>query len=94
MLANSVRTELDYLAVHPRHQGKGIATALVRSGLLQLKKLGIPIFVFAWKSARGIYLKLGFKEVDRLIQDDTSYGGTGEYGVYFMIYEFPATTAK
>ena len=33
------RTELDYLAVHPENQGRGIATQLVASGLEEAKKI-------------------------------------------------------
>lgn len=41
----------------------------------------------SYKEGRGIYVRLGFKEVDRVIQDDSQYGGAGEYGAYFMIYD-------
>ena len=41
----------------------------------------------AYKAGRGIYSRLGFQEVDRVIQDDSQFGGAGEYGVYFMVYE-------
>lgn len=78
---------MDYLAVHPENKGKGIGTALVESGIQHAEKIGLPIFVLAFKAGRGIYERLGFKEVDRVIQDDTKYGGQGEYGAYFMVYD-------
>ncbi|KAK3329990.1 acyl-CoA N-acyltransferase [Apodospora peruviana] len=78
---------LDYLAVHPDNKGKGIATALVESGIREAERMGIPIFVFAWKSARGIYARLGFREVDRLFEDATAMGGPIQYGAYFMVYD-------
>lgn len=56
--------ELDYLAVHPDDQKKGVASALVQSGLKQAGKLCMPVYVNAWKSALGLYSKLGFEEVD------------------------------
>lgn len=80
-------SELEYLAVHPENKGKGIGTALVESGIKQAEKMGIPIFVMAYKTGLGIYTRLGFKEVDRVIQDCAQWGGQGEYGAYFMIYE-------
>lgn len=87
-------TELDYLAVHPDNQGKGVATALVESGVRAAERMGLPIFVFAFKVARGIYERSGFTELERIIQDDTPFGGTGEYGVYFMVHDVsdPTTT--
>ncbi|GAB1211219.1 hypothetical protein ATERTT37_000332 [Aspergillus terreus] len=87
ILAERPYITLDYLAVHPENKGKGIGTALVESGIQHAEKIGLPIFVLAFKAGRGIYERLGFKEVDRVIQDDTKYGGQGEYGAYFMVYD-------
>ncbi|KAJ7932107.1 hypothetical protein B0H13DRAFT_2520656 [Mycena leptocephala] len=78
---------LEYLAVHPNKKGKGIATALVESGMRQARTMGLPVFIQAFKAGRGVYERLGFKEVWRIVQDDSMYGGTGEYGVYLMVYE-------
>ncbi|KAI1388509.1 acyl-CoA N-acyltransferase [Hypoxylon trugodes] len=89
ILAERPYIKLDYLAVHPENKGKGIATALVESGIRHAEKIGVPIFVMSYKAGRGVYERLGFKEVDRVIQDDSQYGGKGEYGAYFMIYEVP-----
>lgn len=75
------------MAVHPSHKGKGIATALVASGIKFAEHIRISIFTMAFKAGRGIYSRLGFKEVNRVIQDDSQYGGAGEYSTYFMIYE-------
>ncbi|OGM45515.1 hypothetical protein ABOM_006474 [Aspergillus bombycis] len=79
--------KLDYLAVHPRNKGKGIATALVASGIRAAKSINVPIVTMSYKAGRGVYTRLGFEEVDRVIQDDSQYGGAGEYGAYFMIYD-------
>ncbi|KJK68016.1 Acetyltransferase GNAT family protein [Aspergillus parasiticus SU-1] len=79
--------KLDYLAVHPRNKGKGIATALVAAGVRAAESIGLPTFTMSYKAGRGVYARLGFEEVDRVIQDDSQYGGAGEYGAYFMIRE-------
>ncbi|KAF8199840.1 acyl-CoA N-acyltransferase [Mycena galopus ATCC 62051] len=76
---------LDYLAVHPENKGKGVATALVESGLREADRMGVPVFILAFKAGRGIYERLGFKEVDRVVQDDSQWGGPGEYAVYLMV---------
>ncbi|KAI0112714.1 acyl-CoA N-acyltransferase [Hypoxylon sp. NC0597] len=89
ILAEKPYIKLEYLAVHPENKGKGIATALVETGIRQAEKIGLPIFVMSYKAGRGVYERLGFKEVDRVIQDDSQYGGKGEYGAYFMIYDVP-----
>lgn len=84
--------ELDYLAVHPSNQGKGVASALVASGIRHAEKIGLPIFIMAYKAGRGIYERLGCKEVDRVVQDMSEYGGVGEYAAYFMVYDVPEKT--
>lgn len=77
---------MDYLAVHPDNQRKGIATLLVESGIKQAEKLGLDIFVLAFKAGRGVYRRLGFRTEQELIQDASQYGAK-EYAVYYMIYE-------
>ena len=73
--------------MHPDNQGKGIATMLVKSGMEQAKRLGLDIFILAFKPAFGIYERLGFRVERELVQDDTMYGGPGEYRVRYLIYE-------
>ena len=49
--------------------------------------MGLDIFILAFKAGLGVYKRLGFRVEEEIIQDDSPYGGNGEYGVYFMIYE-------
>ncbi len=71
--------------MHPENKGKGIATALVESGMRAAEKIGVDVYILAFKAGRGVYARLGFREVDRVIQDDSMYGGPGEYAAYFMV---------
>ncbi|OJJ45166.1 hypothetical protein ASPZODRAFT_120689 [Penicilliopsis zonata CBS 506.65] len=87
ILAEKPHIKLDYLAVHPNNKGKGIASALVESGIQQANRLGLPIFILAYKAGHGVYKRLGFQEVDRIIQDISKFGCSTEYGVYFMVYD-------
>ncbi|KAI0851887.1 acyl-CoA N-acyltransferase [Daldinia vernicosa] len=89
LLAAGTYIKFEYLAVHPANKGKGIGSALVESGIRHAEKIGVPLFTMAYKAGRGIYERLGFKEVERVVQDATKYGGTGEYGAYFMVYDVP-----
>jgi len=79
--------QLDYLAVHPDNQGKGIGTALVQSGMIEAAKLNLDIFILAFKAGLGLYKRLGFRVEREIVQDDSKYGGPGDYRTYFMIYE-------
>ncbi|KAJ5771757.1 Acyl-CoA N-acyltransferase [Penicillium odoratum] len=78
---------LEYLAVHPDNQRKGVGAALVKSGMDQADKLGLNIFVHALKAGVELYKHMGFRLLAELVQDDSAYGGSGEYGAYFFIYE-------
>lgn len=73
--------------MHPENQGKGIATALVASGIKIAEEMGLDIFLLAFKRGWGVYKRLGFRTERELIQDDTIYGGQGEYAVRYMIYD-------
>ncbi|KAI0469234.1 acyl-CoA N-acyltransferase [Xylaria cf. heliscus] len=87
ILAEKPYIKLDYLAVHPENKGRGVGTALVANGIRQSERIRLPIFAMAYKAGLGIYTRLGFKEVNRVIQDNSLWGGVGEYGAYFMIYD-------
>lgn len=78
---------LDYLAVHPDHQGKGVGTALVRSGMEQAAAMGLDIFVYAFAAGVGLYERLGFRIERDFLQDDSVYGGQGNHYTALMVYE-------
>lgn len=78
---------LDYLAVHPDNQRKGIGTALVQSGMEQAARLGLDIFIYAKSQGVDVYKRLGFRVERDFVLDDSMYGGTGEVYVALMIYQ-------
>ncbi|KAL4968076.1 GNAT family N-acetyltransferase [Aspergillus stella-maris] len=79
--------QLEYLAVHPSHQGSGIGTSLVKSGLSFADEHGVPVYTIAFSSGRGIYTRLGFREVARVVQDLAPYGGEGQYATFCMVMD-------
>lgn len=78
---------LDYLAVHPDQQNKGVGAALISHGNQKAQQLGINIFVLAFSSGFKLYEKMGFKLLDYIIQDATSFGGNENYAIQFMEYK-------
>lgn len=80
------RAELDYLAVHPDNQGRGIATELVASGLKEAKKIGLDVYVRAFPPGVGLYRRLGFRIEKELGLDDSEEGGPGEAYRALMTY--------
>ena len=66
---------LDYIAVHVNHKRKGIASVLVKSGIDSARRMGIDMFIMSTTPAGGeLYKKLGFTELDQIIQDFSAWG--------------------
>lgn len=57
---------------------------LVASGIAQAEKLGVDIYMMAYKAGLHMYQRLGFEMLEYKIQDDSKWGGKGEYGTYFL----------
>jgi len=75
---------LDYLAVHPDYRRQGIASMLVQEGVKQAEKLGLDTFVMACEDGKGVYEKAGFMLLEQVVEDDSLFGGEGEYTSYFL----------
>lgn len=78
---------LDYLAVAPEWRKRGIATALVKEGLRVAERLGEDTFVTACRMGRSVYLRCGFRVIESVVQDDSKFGGEGEYSMTFLVKE-------
>lgn len=72
--------------MHSSHQGRGIATQLVASGLKEAKKIGIDVYVMAFRPAVGMYQHLGFRIEKEVTTDDSKEGGPGEVYRALMTY--------
>lgn len=88
------RAVLEYLAVHPENQRKGVATALVRSGVAMAERLRLDIFILAFRMGHGVYSKLGFRTVEEMHEDDSMYGGPGDYGLWLMVKDVVKPEAR
>lgn len=79
--------ELRYLAVHPENQRKGVGQALVKAVIDKANELGLDVYLMAYDAGRSVYERLGFREIERHIEDLANYGSEGEHGVYYMLYD-------
>ncbi|KAF6819062.1 hypothetical protein CMUS01_11781 [Colletotrichum musicola] len=68
---------LEYLAVHPDHQRKGVASTLVERGLEQADAVGMKVWVMSTAAAQPLYEKLGF-ELFRTVETDVTRFGISE----------------
>ncbi|KAL3459534.1 acyl-CoA N-acyltransferase [Aspergillus heterothallicus] len=69
------RVELVGLFVHPQYQRRGIAARLLRWGIEEAERLGLPLYLEATEEGRPVYERFGF-ETRKVMP---FYGG--EYGV-------------
>ncbi|RDW75939.1 hypothetical protein BP5796_06760 [Coleophoma crateriformis] len=68
---------LDILAIHPDHQRKGLGSLLIRNVLAQVDREGRRAYLEASAAGKGLYLKLGWEEIDEMHVDVRPYGGHG-----------------
>ncbi|KAK1758285.1 acyl-CoA N-acyltransferase [Echria macrotheca] len=86
ILAKKPYIQLDYLAVHPDSQGRGIATQLVARGLKEAREIGVDVYVRAFRPGVGLYRRLGFRTEKEVVMDDSERGGPGEVYRALMTY--------
>ena len=79
--------ELKELYVRPEYQRQGLGGLLVAFGVHEADKLGLAAYTEATPEGLGLYLKHGFKEVDRVTVDLEQWGGPkGDFNSYGLLY--------
>ncbi|EZF31327.1 hypothetical protein TMEN_5795 [Trichophyton mentagrophytes] len=71
---------LNLLAVHPDCQRRGIGGALLKHGLEEAKKLGMPVWLEASPEGFPLYKAHGFEIVEPVAWTLAEHGGTEEDG--------------
>ena len=66
---------LELLAARPEWQGKGVGSALLRWGLERADEEGVEAYLEASPAGKGLYEKMGFREVGRLVVPSREEGG-------------------
>jgi ribosomal protein S18 acetylase RimI-like enzyme len=59
------------MAVHPDHQGQGIAKRLLLKGLELADEAGEDVYLESTPGARGLYLRVGFEVLEEFTVQDT-----------------------
>ncbi|CAM1505723.1 Fc.00g113600.m01.CDS01 [Cosmosporella sp. VM-42] len=69
---------LKLLHTDPKHQRRGAASMLLKWGLAEADRLGLPIFLEASRDGRPLYEKVGFDVVETIKVDFSPWGGPSE----------------
>ena len=67
LLMMLITADLDVLATHPSHGGKGCAGRLVRWGMQRADEEGTECYVEAQDTSKPIFVKYGWKEMRDLV---------------------------
>lgn len=62
-----ILSDLDVLATHPAHGGRGCAGRLVKWGMQRGDEEGLECYVEAQDTSKPIFVKYGWKEVRELV---------------------------
>ncbi|KAJ5907336.1 hypothetical protein N7495_000018 [Penicillium taxi] len=76
---------LELLATMPSHQGRGVGSALLRWGTTQADALQARIYLEATPQGYPLYLKHGWKPVEKITLDYGQYGSEGQEGFILMM---------
>jgi GNAT superfamily N-acetyltransferase len=78
---------LHSLATLPIHRGKGLASMLLEHGAQLLDSRNGRCYLEATDAAYRLYLKYGWKQVEKVEIDLSRFGGEERLGVWYMIRE-------
>ncbi len=62
----------------PQYQGLGLGLKLLKIGMDEADRMNRICFLVSTPNGLGLYLKHGFKEIDRFVVDPRPYGGKNE----------------
>ncbi|KAM3064760.1 hypothetical protein ACMFMG_012074 [Clarireedia jacksonii] len=86
---------VDYMTTHPAHQGRGVASMMLKEALEHVDEAGLKSIVMASPAGQRLYEKHGFQLIRTFSQDDSKYGATEPFIHSWLIREpFPNSNAK
>jgi GNAT superfamily N-acetyltransferase len=75
------------LVIHPKYQGRGIGTKLLKVGVVEAQRLKLPAWVEASPAGQKVYKRCGFRDAERLELDFAKYGFKGVMHIYCMLID-------
>lgn len=95
LCANLLLLELVSLNTLPKYQRRGIGSMLMEWGTDKLEEMQVPSFIIASSQGYGLYIKHGYKEIERWEIDMgrwSQWGGNGMFKNFFLT-RYPAKPA-
>lgn len=80
-------TDLHNINVDPKHQKRGAGVLLVKWGLNEAQKLGLPAHLNGSPAGHKLYLQCGFRDLERADHDFGEWGVTGSLSTWAMMWE-------
>lgn len=68
-MSNNQLIELAILVVSPKFQRRGLGFLMMKDGLKEADKAKVPMWLGATRPGRGLYLKMGFRDVKSVEYD-------------------------
>ena len=94
--ANLLLSELVSLNTLPKYQRRGIGSMLMRWGIDKLEEMQVPSFIISSDQGHWLYMKHGYKEIERWEIDMGRWPQWGEKGMYknTFLTRYPAKPAQ
>ena len=79
--------DLKLLHTDPKHQGRGAGGMLVRWGVEEARRRGVPAYLESSEAGHSLYRKYGFRDLELQSLDFSRWGATQKHNTWAMIYE-------
>lgn len=79
--------DMHLLHTDPKHQGRGAGGMLTSRAIEEAARRGLPAYLESSEAAHQLYLKHGFKDLEELVTDFSSWGPKTPHRVWAMIHD-------
>ena len=82
--------DLHLLHTDPKHQRRGAASLLMKSGFRRADELNLPIYLESSPMAHAFYQKQGLKDIEQFSLGLSQFGGGDEFHVAPIMMRQPS----
>jgi GNAT superfamily N-acetyltransferase len=81
------REDMHLLHTDPHYQGRGAGGMLVSQAIEEAARRGLPAYLESSEAAHQLYLKHGFRDLEELTTDFSTWGLKTPHRVWAMIHD-------